>query len=312
MRHITSDRIMMAVQPQNINARAATQESAMASVLNGTATDGDYELFPLPREMWAPFLIAYHAAFPGEKHTTPVGGMGNHIDLKTRMLNTHPPPHLGGELKVTKGKASPLEELSWQPWLDTVQFLQGQHKARIIQRFIGECGYQMLEAWYNLVVQPFSLSIPGTGDMTYAGYSKAMFSIGMAGRQEVAAVAFIRALRENIALKEDLHRRWLEFETTWLTSHTMNHEELLKVLREIIEQKDYWICVSRNRIDLIKGFKVDTLTFLGARPKPRGGMSFHYTLRLLRDGQARDVPLECKFHWKNGGQAVQNLNIMML
>jgi len=54
------------------------------------------------------------------------------------------------------------------------------------------------------------------------------------------------------------------------------------------------------------------LDYNGHRPKPQGGVSFHYTLTLQRGTETKKVPMECKFHWKNGGQAVQNLNFMLL
>jgi hypothetical protein len=148
--------------------------------------------------------------------------------------------------------------------------------------------------------------------MTYAGYEKAMSTIGMKGKQEAAAVAFIQALRSDQVLQKALQVRWLSFEVDWFTTHTMDHVALKEVVKEILEVKDFWICVSRSGIELIDGLKVLSLVFIGARPKPRGGMSFHYTLTLQRGSETKEVPMECKFHWKNGGQAVQNLNFMLL
>jgi hypothetical protein len=119
-------------------------------------------------------------------------------------------------------------------------------------------------------------------------------------------------LRSNAEAHEALHKEWLAFETEWLSTHTMNHEPLLEVVKEIIEAKDAWICISKKGPQWIDGLKVVGLRFEGARPKPKGGMSFHYTLTLMRATLTKEVPMECKFHWKNGGQAVQNLNFMLL
>jgi hypothetical protein len=170
----------------------------------------------------------------------------------------------------------------------------------------------MVRAWFDEHVKPFSASVAAAADMTYAGYERAMSTIGMKGRQEPAAVAFINALRANEVLQKSLQEKWLAFETSWFSSHTMDHAALKEVVKEILEAKDAWICVSKTGPQLIGGLKVVDLRFNAARPKPKGGMSFHYNLTLTRDGETKEVPMECKFHWKNGGQAVQNLNFMLL
>jgi hypothetical protein len=170
----------------------------------------------------------------------------------------------------------------------------------------------MMRAWFEGCVKPFSLSIPAATDITYDGYEKAMSTIGMTGKQENAATAFINALRENKVLQNSLHKKWLSFETEWLSTHTLDHEKLKEVVKDIIETKDAWICVSNIGPQLIGGLKVEDLRFSAARPKPKGGMSFHYVLTLSRDGVTKEVPMGCKFHWKNGGQAVQNINFLLV
>jgi len=241
--------------------------------------------------------------------TKVIGGLGKHYDLETPISETATKK---SELKVTQGTPSPLEILSWRPWQDTVQFLQGQLKSKIGKRFLGDCGDPMLRAWFDQHVKPFSDKVPSSAGMTYVGYEKAMSTIGMKGKQEAAAVAFIGALRSDEALQKELQARWLNFEVEWFTSHTMDHLGLKEVVKEILEVKDFWICVSKTGIELIDGLKVQNLVFSGARAKPRGGMSFHYILTLQRGSETKEVPMECKFHWKNGGQAIQNLNFMLL
>jgi hypothetical protein len=279
----------------------------MATILNGQP----WTTNPLPclDTAFNGFTESFKARCQASGQTRVIGGLGKHYDLETPVSDTLTKR---SELKVTQGIPTPLETLSWRPWQDTVQFLQGQLKSKIGKRFLGECGDLMLRAWFDQHVKPFSDKVPASTGMTYVGYEKAMSTIGMKGKQEAAAVAFIQALRSDKTFQKELQTRWLSFEVEWFTSHTMDHLALKEVVKEILEIKDFWICVSKSGIELIDGLKVLNLVFSGARAKPRGGMSFHYILTLQRGSETKEVPMECKFHWKNGGQAVQNLNFMLL
>jgi hypothetical protein len=290
----------------NASATTKVHENFIAQILNGQTWETNP--LPCPDAAFQQFTESFKTRCPSTGQTRVIGGLGKHYDFET-------PVSTGtkrSELKVTQGTPSPLDILSLRPWQDTVQFLQGQLKSKIGKRFLADCGEPMLRAWFDQHVKPFSTSVPASAGMTYAGYEKAMSTIGMKGKQENAAVAFIQALRSDDTLQKALHARWLIFEAEWFVSHTMDHGALKEVVKEIIEMKDFWICVSRSGISLIDGLKVLNLVFVGARPKPRGGMSFHYTLTLQRGSEMKEVPMECKFHWKNGGQAVQNLNFMLL
>jgi len=273
----------------------------MAAILNGTAAAQMPHPFPCPQASLTDLRAAFVAKVPGL--TRVAGGMSKHYDLITSDICS--------ELKVTSGNPSSLEELMWRPWKDTVQFLQGQINSKLAKRFLGDCGEPMLRAWFTCVHE-LAQTIPSASSITFDGYNKAMASIGMKGKQEAAAVAFITALRNQPAFKEQLHAKWLEFETLWFSAHCMSHSDLREVVKEIIESKDYWICVSKSGAQLIDGLKVVDLIYQGPRPKPHGGTSFQYILVLRRGGETKAVPMECKFHWKNGGQAVQNLNFMLL
>ena len=291
-------------------ATTKVREAAMAALFNGTETP--LTMFPSPAAKMREFYSVIQAKLPSATNTAVIGGLGKHYDLETTLASGS----FRTELKVTSGKPSPLDVLEWRPWVDTVQFLQGQLKSKIAQRFLGDCGEPMLRAWFTTHVEPFSQSEAvaksAKAAMTYAGYEKAMSTIGMTGKQEDAAVSFITMLRNNSDLHEVLHKKWLLFESEWLSTHTLNHDGLLEVVKEIIEVKDAWICVSKTEPLWVDGLKVSGLRFVEARNKPKGGMSFHYSLSLTRGGLVKEVPMECKFHWKNGGQAVQNLNFMLL
>ena len=291
----------------NASSTTKVREDLMVHILNNTVADQSLTPFPCPTETLQGFGAVFKQKYPDAGQTIRIGGLGKHYDLKTTYSK-----RLQTELKVTSGKPSPLDDLSWRPWQDTVQFLQGQLKSKIGKSFLGDCGDLMLRAWFEQHVKPLSISVPASSGMSYAGYAKAMSTIGMTGKQEAAAVAFITALRADDDLKDSLHKKWLSFETEWFSNHTLDHEKLKDVVKDIIEAKDAWICVSNIGPQLIEGLNVVDLKFSAARPKPKGGMSFHYILTLSRNGVTKEVPMECKFHWKNGGQAVQNLNFMLL
>ena len=280
------------------------RETLMAALLNGTAEPAALAAFPCPAATLTAFPAIFKQKYPSATSSRVIGGLGKHYDLET--VNGLTPTPIHSELKVTMGNPSPLEQLSWRPWQDTVQFLQGQLKSKIGKRFLGDCGEPMVRAWFEKRIQP---AYP---TMTFKGYEKAMSTIGMKGKQEAAAVDFINSLRADAELKTLFHAYWLAFEADWLSEHQMDHAALKEVVKDIIEAKDAWICVSKTAVNLIEGLKVADLKYVGAKEKPRGGMSFHYTIVLTRGGETKEVPMECKFHWKNGGQAVQNLNFMLL
>jgi len=273
----------------------------MASLLNGVAVTPS--AFPCPTAALVTFASEFKRQHPSAGETTVAGGLSKHYDLETIIPDS---PPLRIELKVTSGKSSPADQLSWRPWKDTVQFLQGQLKSKLGKKFLGDCGEPMVRAWFEQRIQPFYPT------MTFEGYEKAMSTIGMKGKQEEVAVAFINSLRSDKNLQKLFHARWLVFEADWLTEHQMDHAALEEVVREIIEAKDLWVCVSKGGAQLFHGLKVAGLRYVGVKPKKHGGMSYHYSLSLTRGTETMEVPLECKFHWKNGGQAVQNLNFMLL
>lgn len=293
----------------NASATTKIREVTMCDLFNGHITqETSLTMFPCPPEVIRNFRTTFLQKVPSQKSTSVIGGLGKHYDMET-LTASNP---MRGELKVTSGTPSALEILKFQPWKDTVQFLQGQYKSKLGKRFLGECGDPMMIAWYETVVKGFSVSVPTSAGMTCNGYLKAMSTIGMVGKQERAAMNFISALRSDGDLQANLQKEWLAFETRWLSSHAMNHEVLLEVIKEIIEVKDYWVCVSKSQVNWVDGLKVIKLDFVGPKPKPKGGMSFHYLLTVKSGSDEKQVPMEVKFHWKNGGQAVQNLNFMIL
>jgi hypothetical protein len=305
---MSADLVMMDAR-RIASATTKVRERLLVALFNGQI-DADTDLSSYPSaQAFRDFTSTIQAKAPNKKGAKLAGGLGKHYDLTVHFDSE---TMKKGELKVTAGNPSSLDILTWCPWKDTVQFLQAQVKAKIAKKFLGDCGEPMLITWFEQVVKPFSSRVPAASGMTCAGYLKAMSTIGMKGKQEESAKALITALRTDEALQKELHGAWLAFESQWLSCHTMDHEGLLTVLKDVLDVKDFWVCASKTQVLWIDGFKVIGLNFVAAKPKPKGGHSFHYTMTLQRGAETKEVPLECKFHWKNGGQAVQNLNVMLL
>lgn len=288
---------------------AKIRETTLANLCMGKhPANTPLTMFPCSPETWTPFYTAFQAKYPGSI-VTRAGRMGEHHDLVIQHEQNRTSL---AELKVTSGNPSLLSELRWRPWSNSVQFLQGQLKSAIGQRFLGECGEQMMRAWFENEVKPFTTRHGIPLAMTYDGYSKVLFTIGMKGKQEEGATDFITRLRATPALQKELHERWLAFETTWFQTHTLDHTGLLWLVKEVIEEKDIWICVSKQGPQIIEGLEVVGLRYNGVAQKRDGGSIFQYTMLLRRGEETREVPLTYKIHWKNGGQAVQNPNFLLL
>ena len=289
-------------------ATCNSREDMMCQLLNQEVQDSALSVFPCTSSVLRNFRTSVLNKCVGFRQAVRAGGLNAHydLDIQTETKNIHT------ELKVTKHNASSLDVLRWTPWVDTVQFLQGQLTSSVGRRFLGECGEPMIHAWFHEVVLPFSSKIPEATGMTVEGYQKAMSTINMVGKQEDASKAFILALRTHKSLQKELQHLWLDFEVRWLSSHRLNDAGLEEVIREIIESKDAWICVAKNQVQWIDGLRVLRLESAGVAPKKKGGMLFRYLLTLQSGEEIKIVPIECKFHWKNGGQAVQNINFLLL
>ena len=285
------------------------REIMMCQLFNQDVEDSALGVFPCAPSVLRDFRATVLGKFTGFIRVVQTGGLNGHYDLEfqteTKIIRV--------ELKVKgKGKGSLSEKLKWSPWIDTVQFLQGQITSALASRFLQECGEPMIHAWFHSVVLAFSSKVPEAAGMTLAGYQKVMMAMNVNGKQEDAAKAFITALRAQKSLRNELRKLWIQFEEQWLPSHELNHAELESVIREILESKDAWICASKNKIEWVEGLKVIGLEYTGVGPKPKGGMLFTYNLTLQSGDETKIVPIKCKFYWKNGGQGTQNINFLLL
>ena len=292
----------------NSGAIAKKREMELVRIMNHGVDDNLAGIFPCSPSNMREFLTTIREMCTGFRQAVHAGGLQGHhdIEIQTDAKN------IRVELKVNKKKSSHVDVLRWTPWVDTVQFLQGQLKSKIGHRFLDSCGETMIDTWFMEVVQPFSTKVPAANGMTVAGYKKAMWTIKMKGSQEEAAKAFIAALRTDEALQQEIHTLWLDFEVRWFSSHQPDVKGLEEVVRDILESKDAWICVSKNQVQWVEGLKVIHLEYTGTAPKRDGGMLFTYNLTLQSGDETKIVPIECKFHWKNGGQGVQNINFMLV
>ena len=99
----------------------------------------------------------------------------------------------------------------------------------------------------------------------------------------------------------------------YLKEHAPSEKDMYRVVRDVIETKDYWICITKNHAVIVDGLKVNGLTF-GDSKFYRDSRVLKYELEMKtpsEDEECTKVPMELRFHWKNGGQGVQNINFLL-
>jgi hypothetical protein len=237
-----------------------------------------------------------------------VGGMGKHYDGTFERDGTT----LRYELKHCEKKISP-EHLTWCPWEGAVQFVQSQYKSKEAKKFLDADG--LYSSWFTDYVMPFLTkhSLPA---MTLADYQKASSSMDAHKKGTSPAADFLRLLRSTPALQAELQAQWLRFEETWMPANLLNHEAFFLFIKKVLEEKDVWLNINKSGAFAIEGFLVNGLRYDGVSKKPHGGIVFNYTMRLQKKscsaGEERESKIQFKFTWKNGGQAIQNLNFLVV
>ena len=290
----------MATSLKATATRDSTQrEQALVDLFNGVAVDtscfacGDAVRSLVPLERTDVAVL--------------VGGLGFHHDLVVNKLR--------GELKHSVSAMTKRAELEWRPWKDGVQFIQGQTKSKKALEFAADYGMPLWTAWFNEYVRPFvAARVPTATGITLDGYVACASAMTCPKKAEAAAKELMRVLREDKAIQADLQAQWLRFEEAYMPAHPLDHKALESHVRDVLEEKDVWICINKGGAHWIEGFKVIKLTYGGVKPKPHGGLVFHYFVALQKKsgGEIRHIPIEYKLYWKNGGQAVQNLNFLVV
>jgi hypothetical protein len=295
-------------------ADTCKREQVLVNLLNGVM-GLDLSCFSCDRSA----MEALRAFVPAGATAALVGGLGQHYDFELKGGGGGGGDGSGsgtirGELKHSVTKKTPRDVLAWQPWKDGVQFLQGQTKSKAAATFMPAYGRPLWDAWFETRVKPFAAEhVPAAAGMTAEGYFRCASGMTYTGGEE-ATVTLLKTLRANKEAHAILHRAWLQFEEAWMRDHPLDLKALEAHVRTVIEAKDVWVCVNRAGAHWIEGFRVLGLTSQGLKAKRDGGSSFHYALTLQprSGGASRDVPIELKLHWKNGGQAIQNLNFMIV
>jgi hypothetical protein len=259
-------------------------------------------------------LMCLHGAL--REHVGPiaaverVGGLGAHYDfLVTNIIGTQ----LRVELKCCD---EDMDFDALRPWAGAVQFRQGQIGSEDGRRLLGDCGEPMVRAWFEGVVRPFCEKwMPELTDMTLAEYWDGMKRMGDAVAAGAVAgkrgFVFQQRLRERPDAAAAIGEAWATFQDEYLSAHQPDCEVLRADVAAMFAEKDVWICVSNTHAKVFSGVAVDGLVFEGS-VMGRKCRVLRYTMRMrsLGTGDVRDVPLELRFNWKNGGQGVGNLNFM--
>lgn len=291
-----------------------TDQRKQATALNTTREQNVHDILSGTCEDVGGLRAQMLSHIPGVVSVKKEGGLGKHYDY-TLILDDGSSKTL--ELKTSQGNWK-AEDLTWKPWGPAVQFLQGQVKSKLAESFVGSCGVYMLQAFFQGVVVGFVEKEEALGEacgMTWEGYRQGATGMKVEDvKADEKARAFFRILRSDSALAERLRLAWIAFEESYLGPHHLDHEAFAKVVKEVIEAKDWWLCRVKNGDSWIEGFQVLGVKYKGVERKRDGGHLFQYImiLRKKSGGAPKVVPITWKLYWKNGGQAVQNLNFLVL
>jgi hypothetical protein len=293
----------------------------MHSVLSGKATDATTlaSAFPAGAAKLGSLYTSIRAKLGADVTVERKGGLGAHWDFTatTKDATQHRIELKCSDKKLTKKE---LAALPTQPWLIAVQFLQGQLKSSVGRRFLSDCGDEMMVVWFSERITAFckthASSLPAeVAAMTEAEYMTAMYDINAKAKSnKTPGYAFINALRESSSLSAAIKDEWKSFQDTYLTTHHPKAEDILAVAKEIIEVKDWWICTTKEDVFLIEGLNVEAVSFKESKYlKDSRVLMYEMTVRpkSAATAAATKVPLELRFHWKNGGQGVQNINFLL-
>jgi hypothetical protein len=245
------------------------------------------------------------------------GGLGAHWDYSA--IDAAGKEHRI-ELKCSEKKLSAKEQatLSSRPWSIAVQFLQGQLKSGLAARFLGPCGVPMMKKWFETVIQPFVLehvaSLPDEClEMTEAEYMTAMYDMAAKAKgDKTPGYAFINALRDDEDLAATIKTAWKNFQNRYLRSFKAEAADILAVVKEVIEIKDWWLCITKDDAQLVEGLTVLNVVFQESKLlKDSRVLLYQMTVSPKSRAEPANVLLELRFHWKNGGQGLQNINFLL-
>jgi hypothetical protein len=224
------------------------------------------------------------------------------------------------ELKYSKDPLSTKEitALPSRPWSIAVQFLQGQLQSKLANQLLGCCGTPMMSKWFTEVIVPFILKysdeLPDIcQEITENDYMKAMYDINAKNKgDKTAGYAFINSLRENKTMSTEIKTKWKNFQNKYLRAFKPETDDIFTVAKEVIDVKDWWICITQDDARLIEGLVVNDVTFKESKLlRDSRVLLYEMSVTTKSGSETNIVPLELRFHWKNGGQGVQNINFLL-
>lgn len=294
-----------------------TRESIIFNILNNIAVEDEI----LSKNFTAPPAIIRSLTTIIREKINPVkiirkGGLKEKYDylaIDSKGVEHHI------ELKCAKEGLSDSEaaKIASRPWLKTAQFGQGQLRGPD-NRYLGKCGQIMMSKWFSQVIEPFiaeneALLPDDCKMMTEDEYMKAMYDIDTKWKgDKTPGCAFINALRDNTTLKSKLAIKWRNFQNIYLQTFKPDDEDILEIVKKRIDIKDWWICITKNSAQLIEGFVVDEVKFVRSKLNKSRVHIYEMVMRGKHTNTITQVPLELRFNWKNGGQAVQNINFQLM
>lgn len=289
--------------------RNQKREALLASFYSGVElTEVEKTYFPCSYSD----LLLTRDFIPAGTVVSLAGGLSAHYDLLLTLSNGK---KIRVELKCSENGKKPREELEWQPWKEGVQFAQGQTKSSKGMKFLPGYGQDLYDAFFADEVKNFLLEYyPALVEMTSENYFACASSMTIPKKEASSLGAkLIASLRDNKPNQLVLQKKWLLFESKWLASKPVNIVEIETLLREAIEEKDMWLVINKKGAHWFHGFTLTSMRADGVHPKSRGGSLLRFSIQLKQKTTdiVKDVSIEVKLHWKNGGQAVQNLNYLI-
>jgi hypothetical protein len=294
------------------------REEVLCRLLKGESVDAELpKHFTAPLETLHKIPAALQTLYGPLEAIHREGGLGKHRDYQATTA-TH--ADIGIELKCSTKKlsAKDTKELTYRPWLIAVQFLQGQLKSALGKRFLGACGDTMVSKWFQERIVPFvakhSDVLPTEClTMTEAVYMTAMYDMNAKKTpNKSSGYKFIEALRTHTTLAEDIKKEWKQFQNLYLQTSHPDPNDLFEVVKEAMDAKDVWICVTKDNAYVIEGIRVTAVRFKQDKMyRDTRVLQYEMDVHKISSEDTHTIPIELRFHWKNGGQGIQNINFLL-
>lgn len=239
-----------------------------------------------------------------------IGGNSKNYDIELELADSS---KIRIEMKVSENKSWNEDKYVWKPWSVGVQFFQG---FGIEQLYTREFSDKFKNKWFSIV---HAHSKDSGIEMVFNDYWKMVSSCTKTLQKMKSSCSdeayqfLLKAYKQNgnnpffeEAFYHQLHQKYLDFEST---IDVPDEDKVKHLIREKLQCKDYWLVITKNKLDVIDGFNVLDVVFLKKVKKRKGGVMFRYSVVLekKRTKEQNEIEVDVKLRWKNKGEAVGTL-----